>query len=301
MAIGRTNAGGAGSGATLVVQAPTGVTVKATKDNKTKVIKSNATGIAIFRGMESGTWSITITDGTQTTTKNVVIIADYSETIAFFSATISVSWPEGATCACSDGVTTLTAPASLTSYVFAVPNAGTWTVSCSDGDKTASSEVTIAADGETKTITLSYKYHLINGASRPVSFTARALSLSGSANKTTPYISSSGGKTYISATGGGGSGVYYGWLVSSNWAIDVSNYKKLVLKGTKSGAGSKYLRLWSSIGSSGNANVVKSAGVESATTTIDVSALSDKYIIGFAGEVTGGGSSEICVEELYLE
>lgn len=158
MGIGRTNAGGAGGGVggVLTVTAPAGVVVEVSKDGKTKRKTSNAEGIAVFKGLETGTWTLTITDGQNMSTKTVVITADYSATIAFFASTITITYPAGSICTCSDGKTTLTAPNTSGTWKCVVPNAGTWTASCTDGQLTASSTVSITADGQSKTATLAY-------------------------------------------------------------------------------------------------------------------------------------------------
>lgn len=163
MAIGKTNAigGGAGGvGGILTVTAPANVTVSISKDGKSKTQISNAEGVAVFKGLETGTWTLTITDGNQTATKTVVITADYSTTIAFFAATITITYPAGSTCTCSDGTTTLTAPDTTGIWACIVPNAGTWTVTITDGTKTKSDSVLITADGQNKTLSVNYRYYL---------------------------------------------------------------------------------------------------------------------------------------------
>lgn len=94
--------------------------------------------------------------------------------LTFFSATITVAYPSGSTLTCSDGTTTLTATSTTGSYTFTVPNAGTWTVSCTDGSSTASTDVSITSDGQTASVTLSYALYLYNnGAVSGYSWTAK--------------------------------------------------------------------------------------------------------------------------------
>lgn len=69
--------------ATLTITAPVGATVTVSKDGKSKPSKVAATGTVVFKGLETGTWTITITNGTDTATKTVEIKADYSATISF--------------------------------------------------------------------------------------------------------------------------------------------------------------------------------------------------------------------------
>ena len=121
--------GSGGTGATLTVTAPAGATVTVSKDGKTKTRVADSSGVAVFKGLATGTWTVTITNGEQTAQKTVTITADYSTAITFFAATIHVTYPAGSTCTATDGVTTLTAPDTGGTWDCVVPNAGTWTVS----------------------------------------------------------------------------------------------------------------------------------------------------------------------------
>lgn len=159
MAIGKTNVGG-GSGGTLTITAPANVTVTVSKDGKTKTKNSGTSGVVVFKGLASGTWTLAITDGLQTSSKPVVVTADYSTVIAFFAATINITYPTGSTCTCSDGTTTLSAPDTSGTWVCTVPNAGTWTVSSTDGDRSKSADVVITTDGQTESVTLLYITYL---------------------------------------------------------------------------------------------------------------------------------------------
>jgi len=160
--IGRVNTGGGGSGGTLTVTAPANVTVTVSKDGKTKTKNSGTSGVVVFKGLKSGTWTVTITGDGKTAQKNVVVTTDYSTAIAFFAATINITYPAGSTCTCSDGTTTLSAPDTSGTWACIVPNAGTWTVSSTDGDKSKSADVVITTDGQTESVTLLYITHLFN-------------------------------------------------------------------------------------------------------------------------------------------
>lgn len=158
--IGRVNTGGGGTGGTLTVTAPANVTVTVSKDGKTKTKNSGTSGVVIFKGLASGTWTLAITDGSQISSKPVVVTADYSTVIAFFAATINITYPAGSTCTCSDGTTTLSAPDTSGTWACIVQNAGTWTVSSTDGDKSKSADVVIITNGQTESVTLLYITYL---------------------------------------------------------------------------------------------------------------------------------------------
>lgn len=154
--IGRVNTGGGGTGGTLTVTAPANVAVTVSKDGKSKIKNSGTSGVVVFKGLASGTWTLAITDGSQTSSKPVVVTADYSTVIAFFTATINITYPAGSTCTCSDGTTTLSAPDTSGTWACIVPNAGTWTAAATDGVENTSESVSITTDGQIAAIELSY-------------------------------------------------------------------------------------------------------------------------------------------------
>lgn len=77
------SASGGGTGGTLTVTAPANVTVAVSKDGKTKTKNSGTSGVVVFKGLASGTWTVTITGDGKTAQKNVVITTDYSTAISF--------------------------------------------------------------------------------------------------------------------------------------------------------------------------------------------------------------------------
>ena len=165
---------GGGTGATLTVTAPAGVTVTVSKDGKTKTKTAGADGLAVFKGLKSGQWTLTITDGEQTAQKTVTITADYSTAIMFFAATINVTYPAGSTCTATDGTTTLTAPDTSGTWTCVVGNTGTWTVKSTDGEKEKSETVEITTDGQSETIAISYNVFLFKeGTGALVPFTIK--------------------------------------------------------------------------------------------------------------------------------
>ena len=185
--------GGGTTGATLTVTAPAGATVTAAKDGKSKTKVTGADGRVVFKGLLTGDWTVTITDGTRTATKTVTVTADYSTTINFFAATINVTYPAGSTCTAAYGATTLTAPNTTGSWACIVPNAGTWTITATDGTDTATASVTITEDGQSTSVTLTYRlpYFYYNGS--------KNVTLSGSS-----YSDSGGYITIISTSDGSG-------------------------------------------------------------------------------------------------
>lgn len=149
--------GSGGTGATLTVNAPAGCTVTVSKDVKTKTKVAGADGVAVFRGLATGQWTVNMTDGAQTApARTADITADYAITMSFFAATIHVTYPEGSTCTATDGVTTLQAPDTSGTWDCVVPNAGTWTVSL---DSEFAETVDVVTNGDTYTIDKWYLYN----------------------------------------------------------------------------------------------------------------------------------------------
>lgn len=77
------NGGSGGTGATLTVTAPAGCTVTVSKDGKTKTKTAGTDGLAVFKGLETGTWTVTIANGTDTSTDTVDLVADYTKEMSF--------------------------------------------------------------------------------------------------------------------------------------------------------------------------------------------------------------------------
>lgn len=156
--------GGGGSGATLVVSSPANVSVTVSKDDKSYTKNSGSLGSATFKGLATGTWTVTISGNGQTATKTIVITADYAITIAFFSASINITYPATSTCVVtnSSGQTVASdtnTGSSTKTWTATVSATGTYTVTATATDgsgKSKSTTVSITADGQSKSVTLRY-------------------------------------------------------------------------------------------------------------------------------------------------
>lgn len=266
-------ASGGGSGGTLTVTAPANVTVTVSKDGKTKTKNSGTSGVVVFKGLASGTWTLTITDGSQTSSKPVVVTADYSTVIAFFAATINITYPAGSTCTCSDGTTTISAPDTSGTWTCIVPNAGTWTATSTSETETDSKAVTITTDGQSTSVELSYALFLFkpNAPSdiiageweMPVNSTVTA-----EAELTVKSVNNYNGDRSISARTKG--------------QIDLTEYSTLQATCKASGGSDTKLEVYS-----GSSVVASTAiGADLTTVTVDISALSGLHSIGFDGRHT---------------
>lgn len=270
--IGRVNTGG-GSGGTLTVTAPANVAVTVSKDGKTKTKNSGTSGVVVFKGLASGTWTVTITGDGKTAQKNVVVTTDYSTVIAFFAATINITYPAGSTCTCSDGTTTLSAPDTSGTWACIVPNAGTWTVTSTSGKETDSKAVTITTDGQSTSVELSYALFLFK-PNAPSDIIAGEWEMPGNSTVTAEAelvvksVNNYNNNRLISARTKG--------------QIDLTEYSTLQATCKASGGSNTKLEVYS------GSSVVASAaiGTNLTTVTVDISALSGLHSIGFGGRHT---------------
>lgn len=207
--------GNGGSGGTLTVTAPAGSTVSVSKDGKTKTKTAGADGLAVFKGLATGTWTVTITDGVQQASKNVTVTADYSTSITFFAATINVTYPAGSVCTATDGVTTLAAPDTSGVWACVVPNAGTWAIELENG---LFNSVVARISGETYTIDKWYVYDKGKEATFVTGGFSR-ISSNITLNDDATYM-----ETYVTDPGGGDARNGY---FASNKAIDVTKFNTL--------------------------------------------------------------------------
>lgn len=264
-----------GEGGTLKVNAPPLVAVTITnKAGKTKTKTANADGMAVFKGLASGKWNVTIvnSDG-KPTTITADVQTEYTVTIAFFSATIGITYPAGSTCTCSDGTTTLSAPDTSGTWACIVPNAGTWTVTSTSGAETDSKAVTITTDGQSTSVELSYALFLFK-PNAPSDIIAGEWEIPGNstvtaeAELTVKSVNNYNGDRSISARTKG--------------QIDLTEYSTLQATCKASGGSNTKLEVYS------GSSVVASAaiGTNLTTVTVDISALSGLHSIGFGGRHT---------------
>lgn len=78
-------------------------------------------------------------------------------------AAIGVTYPEGSTCTCTNGTKTLKAKNTSGQWVFAIPEAGTWTVTAADGTNTKSQSVSITKEGQFESVNLATYYLFKSG------------------------------------------------------------------------------------------------------------------------------------------
>lgn len=270
--IGRVNTGG-GSGCILTITAVASETVTISKNGKSKSKTADSKGVAVFRGLDTGKWTITIVRGGVPITRVVAVTADYSVAIPLFAATINITYPAGSTCTCSDGTTTLSAPDTSGTWACIVPNAGTWTVTSTSGTETDSKAVTITTDGQSTSVELSYALFLFK-PNAPSDIIAGEWEMpansavTAEAELTVKSVNNFNGNRIISARTKG--------------QIDLTEYSTLQATCKASGGSDTKLEVYS-----GSSVVASTAiGTDLTTVTVDISALSGLHSIGFAGNHT---------------
>lgn len=295
--IGRVNTGGGGSGGTLTVTAPANVTVTVSKDGKTKTKNSGTTGVVVFKGLASGTWTLKITDGSQTSSKPVVVTADYSTVIAFFAATINVTYPSGSTCTATDGTTTLTAPDTSGTWACVVPNVGTWTVAATDGNDSTNKSVSITADGQTENVVLSYTLVLYEKNGETVDWSYKAYDYSvPSVNMTLDTLKSQYGEGNASRP-----------TLYTTAKHDISSYDTLFGSFDMQGSGAIYLGILSSPPTNGSGvdkvGFVSRANGSGAKVnlTLDISGFTGEYYIAVYVTANWGSRYDGSTIKIYAE
>ena len=295
--------GSGSAGGTLTVTAPANVTVTVSKDGKTKTKNSGTSGVVVFKGLASGTWTLTITNGSQTSSKPVAVTADYSTVIAFFAATINITYPSGSTCTCSDGTTTLSAPDTSGTWTCIVPNAGTWTATATDGVENTSESVSITTDGQTVAVELSYYTYLFKPNTDTTNVTGGwQLNSNGS-------LDSAGDQLVATFTNAYNHGKAFN--VATINKIDFTEFTTLVAtckaadknNAAPSSATFAVASTQAGFNAAGTASTkVASTTFSNSTTTvqIDVSGISGSYYVTFVVELSNYNTGTLTVDEVKL-
>lgn len=220
---------------------------------------------------------------------------------------ISVTYPEGSVCTCSDGTTTLTARDTSGKALFNV-TVGEWTVSCADGSQMVSRSFAITAAGQVELVTLSYIPYLYINGNECVHLTGGWVSEakginSGGPSGLAPTVAR-GNTLEISLTGN-----VVGGIVRTNNKIDLTKYSSIKFNGemvnpTDNYQGWLQICVWSNIGTYYMDNIVANYIVSRYTTinsaAIDISSLSGSFYVGF-GLFSAGQTMSISVDSLLLE
>ena len=275
--------GGGGSGATLVVSSPANVSVTVSKGDKSYTKNSGSLGSSTFKGLATGTWTVTISGNGQTATKTIEITADYSITIAFFSATINITYPANSTCVVtnSSGQTVASdtnTGSSTKTWTATVGATGTYTVTATATDgsgKSKSQSVSITADGQSKSVTLSYELYIFKSGTGMTS---------GYSASFAPYISGGDTSNSINKTAiTWASNAAQGGNMVISPAIDLSSYNTLHVEldytGHYDGGYVTFGVGNSTPGESFNASTADTYNTSRHTITVNISAITSQLYI----------------------
>lgn len=228
-------------------------------------------------------------------------------------AIISVTYPEGSTCTCSNGTKTLTAKGTSGRYVFNIPSVGTWTVTCTDGDQTASESVVISEQYQVESVELFYFYYLYKDGTEYVSFPngMRAVSFGGSGLQN--YAATKGSSSMSfggDSTASTGFRSYSACSVLLNFDRSFStlhfvldlNGQSTIWAGLTNDPGNKTVEQM--VGAQSIAGV---GGVRTGTgeldITVDISSISGNYYVGIS-QYWGASSdphTNFALKEVYME
>lgn len=162
-------------------------------------------------------------------------------------AVIPAIYPAGATCTCSNGTKTLTAPDTSGKALFAIPEAGTWTVKAVLGDKSNSKSVSITTQGQMETVELSFELVLFeNGVDNTVVTGGWSGGTVGNTLKLEVSALNASGTGEVCETG----------TISTKKAIDLAPYKTLQFLGvSKTGGAHRVGTQGATSTGTGNVNV----------------------------------------------
>ena len=297
-------------GATISVEYPENSTVTCTLGDVV-LTAPDTSGVWEFDVLAFGEWELYCTNGTDETSRVINITTGgqaESVELAYFAATITVTYPAKSTCTCKNGSTTLTNTNTGTSAktaTFTVPNSGTWTIKATatdDSGNTASTTVSITANGQSKSVTLTYTIWLYNAGDECTSttggWTTKSMALtSGDTNPKAPTLTKSTSTLDISIAKS-----YYSGIVYCTNKIDLTNRKTLKVEFTKSDSNASGFGLvvWTSLGTYVADN--KAAGTNSNTSpiSVSVSSLSGKHVVGFS-VFSQTADTSVKVKKCYLE
>ena len=200
---------------------------------------------------------------------------------------IAVSYPAGSVCTCSNGTKTLKARGTSGKALFNV-SAGTWTVTATDGSRTTSKTVSITADRQLVSVTLSFILYLRRGIDDCDADTGGWISEARAWGENVPSAGApivDKSNTWIVLTQNYGKGGLYRTVNK----IDLSQYNTLVLELAVSATDShpEYFTfgIWSELGTYYRYNMAAywnpTSNIGSTVINIDISNLNGSYYVGY--------------------
>lgn len=204
-------------------------------------------------------------------------------------AAISVTYPAGSTCTCTDGSKTFAAPNTSGTALFIIPYAATWIVTATDGTNTTSETVAITTEGQLVSVELSYSLWLYNSGDECTDVTGGWTSSGYTMKSGSPVASGTNTGSILKLYGDSGKAT----LLGTNQSISFANKTKLQIETEIVSTYESYSCLTVMVCSSKTnvttvdaTHIAQSSGLGSQTLTIDVSSISSGYVVMFVGGST---------------
>lgn len=132
--------------AIVTVLVENGAVVTATGTEGTYTETAGLSDNAVLKIKRHGSYTVSATkNGVTSNTESLTIPeygGQYTKTLSFITLTVTI--PSGSTYTITDGATTITGTSAGSAITHYLPNTGTWTVSCTDGEHSASDTVSIS-------------------------------------------------------------------------------------------------------------------------------------------------------------
>lgn len=216
-------------------------------------------------------------------------------------AAIGVTYPSGSVCTCTNGTLTLTAKDTTGKALFVIPSAGTWTVKAVKGSKSKSKAVSITAEGQVATVTLSYELVLFNNG------VVSGYAWDSSNNNGYGDGKVSDGLIYLYGyTWDDNISLRPGWgEIGISSAIDLSDYSTLKVRLKKIDSADGTAKIQVGTTALGDNTATKTVTLTAGTTTsLDISSITgSKYISLYAQSDTGtyGNMIKAYFDKVWLE
>lgn len=216
-------------------------------------------------------------------------------------AVIGVSYPSGSTVTCTNGSKTLKAKDTCGKAIFVIPSAGTWTVKAVKGSQSASKTVSITAEGQVETVTLSYELVLFNNG------VVSDYAWDSSNNNNYGDGKVSGGLIYLYGyTWDNNIVLQPGWgEIGISSAIDLSDYSTLKVRLNKIDGAEGTAKIHVGTTALGDNTATKMVTLTAGTTTsLDISSITgSKYISLYAQSDTSvyGNIIKVYFDKVWLE
>lgn len=211
-------------------------------------------------------------------------------------AAIGVTYPEDSVCTCTNGTKTMEAGNTNGQWVFAIPEAGEWTVTSTDGINEKSQSVSITKEGQFESMALSYQLILFDGGDNTT--VTGGWKADGHGGPTAVVGTTVG--LNINASGKAYEGKSF--IVATKNTIDMSGYTKLCATITNLSATEGKVRVVSEINS--NATAKASVDAKLGTVEVDISSLNSGKVglwIIITANAYGVFSGSISASKIWLE